>query len=633
MARRGKRTFNKKMQSKLLFVLAVLFIAYAIVVVRLTYINVKSGKKYEKQVLSQQRYDSVTLPFQRGEIRDRKGTVLAASVKVYNLILEPRNIIEADQYKEERRKGETQQATVDAIVKCFGETDITKEELDEIINNHPDSYYEKISKLRKLSYEQKKKFEQYLKTETVIVNSEGKEVKGVIGDNVKGYLFEEEYQRTYPNGTSACHVLGYTSSGNVGNWGIEQAYNSYLNGTNGREYGYLKEGLELERTVKPAVNGNSVVSTIDLNIQSVVEKKVKRFMKKVGAENTSVLVMNPDNGEILAMANSNIYDPNHPQDEKPLEKWYSADELKKMSNKKKLKAYNKVWKNFVVTNTYEPGSTFKPFTVAAGLEEDKLKGDETYYCDGYQEYGSWFIKCTAYDDGGHGNITLSQALEKSCNDALMQINIKNGAGTFAKYQNLFGFGQKTGIDLPGEEDTSGLIYTKEELSSSVNLATNSFGQNFNCSMLQLASGFCSLINGGDYYKPHVVKQIVNDQGGIVKNYDKTLVRKTVSANTSKKIKKYLKKTVEEGTGKGAKIKGYSIGGKTGTAEKLPRNNGKYLVSFISFAPVEHPQLLIYVTIDELAAEGGQAQSSYAVSLSREIMEELVTYMNIPKTNS
>lgn len=635
MARRMKRTFNKKMQSKLLVFLGLLFIAYAVVVVRLTYINVKSGKKYEKQVLSQQRYDSTTLPFQRGEIRDRKGTVLAASVKVYNLILEPRNIIEADQYKEELRKGETQEATVDAIVTCFGETEITKEELDTIINNNPTSYYEKITKLRKLSYEQKKKFEQYLKTEALVTNSEGKQVKGTIGDNVKGYVFEEEYQRTYPNGDSACHLLGYTNSGNVGNGGIEQAYNSYLNGTNGREYGYLKEGLELERTVKPAVNGNSIVSTIDLNIQNMAEKKVKQFMKKVGAKNASVLIMNPNNGEVLAMANSNVYDPNHPQDEKALGQWYSSKEIKKMSDKKKYEAYNKVWRNFIVSDTYEPGSTFKPFTVAAGLEEDKLKGNETYYCDGYQEYAGYRIRCTAYENGGHGEVTLSQSLEKSCNDALMQINVKNGAGTFAKYQYIFGFGQETGIDLPGEPDTSSLIYKKEDLST-INLATNSFGQSFNCTMIQLASGFASLINGGYYYKPHVVKQIVNEKGGVVKSYDKTLVRKTVSSNTSKKIKKYLYNTVEKGTGAGAKIEGYAIGGKTGTAEKNEngkRLEGKYLVSFISFAPVEQPQFLVYVTIDELAAEGGQAQSGYAVALSKEIMEELVTYMNIPRTNS
>ncbi len=627
-----RRTFNKMMQSKLVCFLILLLAAYFVVAIRLAYISVKSGKKYEKQVLSQQRYDSTTLPFQRGEIRDRKGNVLAASVKVYNFILEPRNVIEADKYKEEARKGETQAATVDAIVKCFGEREITKEELDAVITENPTSYYEKIPKLRKLSYDQKKKFEQYLQTEIPAAGGSENQKKEKIGDYVKGYVFEEEYQRTYPNGDSACHVLGFTSSGNVGNWGIEQAYNSYLNGVNGREYGYLKEGLELERTVKPAVNGDTIVSTIDLNIQNIAEKKIKRFMKRVGGKNVSALIMDPNNGEILAMANSSRYDPNEPQNEKYLKKWYSAKELKKMSETKKMEAFNKIWKNYIVTDTYEPGSTFKPFTVAAGLEEDKLKGDETFYCDGYQEYANYKIRCTAYSEGGHGEVTLSQAIEKSCNDALMQINVKNGAGTFAKYQNLFGFGQKTGIDLPGEEDTSQLIYSKEQLST-VNLATNSFGQSFNCSMIQLASGFCSLINGGYYYKPHVVRQILNENNGVVKNYDKTLVRKTVSPNTSKKIKKYLKRTVEEGTGVKAQIEGYSIGGKTGTAEKVPRNNGKYLVSFIGFAPVEMPQFLIYVTIDELAAEGGQDQSGYAVELSREIMEELMTYMNIPKTES
>ena len=632
MAMRRRRTFNKKMQAKLLFVLAVLFILYGVVAVRLTYINVKSGKTYEKAVLSNQYYDSITLPFQRGEIRDRKGTVLAASVKVYNLILEPKNIIEADQYKSELRKGETQKATVDALVHCFGDREITKEELDLIISGNPESYYEKIMKLKKLSYYERKEFEQYLETKTTYYDDEGNSVEGVIGDRVKGYVFEEEYQRTYPNGDSACHILGYTNSGNVGNGGIEQQYNSYLNGINGREYGYLKEGLELERTVKPAVNGDSIVSTIDLNIQHIAEKKIKKFMKQVGAENASVLIMDPNNGEVLSMANSGTYDPNQSHDTKPLKRWYSAKEIKKMSEEEKLNAFNKVWKNYIVTDTFEPGSTFKPFTIAAGLEENKLKGDETYFCDGYQEYGNWFIRCTGYDIGGHGELTLSQAIEQSCNDALMQINIKNGAGTFAKYQSMFGFGQTTGIDLPGEEDTSSLLYSKEELTS-VNLATNSFGQNFNCSMIQLASGFCSLVNGGYYYQPHIVKQIINEKDGVVKNFEKTLVRKTVSSNTSKKIKTYLKNTVKKGTGAGAQIEGYSIGGKTGTAEKQPRGTGEYLISFIAFAPVEEPQFLIYVTIDEVQDEGGQAQSRFAVGLATEIMEELVTYMNIPKTES
>ncbi|MGN0243443.1 MAG: peptidoglycan D,D-transpeptidase FtsI family protein [Lachnospiraceae bacterium] len=621
-----KLRFVRYMQHKLMFVLGLLALAYAFVCFQLVKINVKDGKTYEKQVLSQQRYDSTVLPFQRGEIKDRKGTVLAASVKVYNFILEPKNVIEADQYKDEARKGETKRATIDAIVHCFGDLGITSEELDEIITNNPDSYYEKIGKLRKLTYEQRKEFEDYLKTEIVKTNDEGKQYKTTIGASVAGYVFEEEYKRSYPNGTSACHILGYTSSGNVGNWGIEQAYNSYLNGTNGREYGYLTEGQEVERTVKPAVNGNSIISTIDLNIQGIAEKHIKKFMKEVGASNVSCLIMDPNNGEVLTMANSNTYDPNNPQDEKPLNKWYSKKELKRMGNEKKLEAYNKVWKNFIVTNTYEPGSTFKPFTVAAGLEEHILKGNETYFCDGYQQYAGYRIRCNNVD--GHGSITLSQAIELSCNDALMQINANLGAEVFSKYQKIFGFGNRTGIDLPGEEDTSSLIYGKEELSP-INLATNSFGQSFNCSMLQLGSAFCSLINGGNYYKPHIVKQIVDENGSVVKNYDKVLVRKTVSEETSKVLRSYLYRTVQGGTGKSAYIEGYSIGGKTGTAEKVPRNNGKYLVSFVGFAPVENPQFLIYVTIDELNQDP-QSQSRFAVELTRDIMEELVVYMNVPQ---
>ena len=232
----------------------------------------------------------------------------------------------------------------------------------------------------------------------------------------------------------------------------------------------------------------------------------------------------------------------------------------------------------------------------------------------------------------HGNITLKDAVAKSCNVAMMNIAFNEGAETFYNYQNLFGFGRSTGIDLPGEAETKSLVYNASNYSNSVTLATNAFGQNFNCTMMQMAAGFCSLINGGNYYRPHIVKQIQNDGGDVVKDVGKEVLRKTVSEETSASIRSYMQQTVENGTGTKAQIEGYTIGGKTGTAEKIPRNKKDYYVSFIGFTPVEKPELLVYVTIDEPNVSF-QANAGLAVGLEKSCMEEIVNVLGIKPATS
>lgn len=629
MARKSG-VFTRRMKGKLFIAFVIVLGFFAILMCRLTWINMKDGKKYEKQVLAQQNYMTTTLPYARGEITDRNGTPLATSVKVYNLIIEPQNIIEADQTRNKQiSKGQEenvyQKTTVSALAQFF---DLKEEDLNTLIEENPKSYYQKVAK--RLEYEEVKPFQEFLEKKLTVTNSDGKKVEITYGDRIKGVYFEEEYRRSYPNNELASNVIGFANSGNVGSWGLEQQYNSVLNGVNGREYGYINDDTQLERTTRPAQNGNNLVTTIDVNVQRIAEKHIQKFMKDVGAsKGVNVLVMNPNNGEVLAMATDSTYDLNNPRDDKVLERRYSKSEIKSMTDEEKITAFNQVWRNEIISKIYEPGSTFKPFTVATGLEEHTLTGNETYYCKGYLQKEGWptMIKCHNYSKGGCGHITLSEALQESCNVALMLINDANGKELFTKYEKYFGFGQKTGIDLPGEE--AGLLINADNMGST-DLATNSFGQNINVTMIQLASAFASLINGGNYYEPHLVKQIVNEQGSIIKNVDKVLVKETVSKETSEWLKESLYQTVEKGTGKKAQIKGYKIGGKTGTAEKQPRKAGTYLVSFISFVPVEKPQLLIYVTIDELNLPY-QDQSGYAVELSRDIMKELVTYMNIPQT--
>ena len=411
-------------------------------------------------------------------------------------------------------------------------------------------------------------------------------------------------------------------------------YNDTLNGINGRQYGYLNVDNNVEKTIKDAVNGQSLVTTIDINIQTIVEQKIAAFNEAhaneaaegPGSQNTAVIVMNPQNGEILAMADSSGYDLNNPWD---LSAYYTQEEIDAMDEQTTLDTLNGIWQNFCTTYTYEPGSTAKPFTVAAGLETGKLsENDPPYFCDGYQEVGGHTIKCVAYSHGGHGAETIEQAIMNSCNDALMQMADKIGKEDFSKYQKIFNFGLKTNIDLPGEARTDTLVKGVVEMGSA-DLATYSFGQNFNVTMIQLASAFSSIINGGEYYQPHLVKKIVDDNGNTVQNVEPVLLKQTISKQTSDTIKGYLYNTVTSGTAKSAKVEGYSMGGKTGTAEKYPRGNGKYLVSFIGFAPVENPEVLVYVVINEPNVEN-QAQSSLATNLAKDIFTELFPYMNIYK---
>ena len=615
--KRNPKKFTQFMKKKLVMVFFLIVLALGILIGRLFYIQHRKGEEYEKKVLSQQGYESQSIPYQRGDILDSHGTVLATSVDVYNVILDCKLINEDEKYIE---------PTIAALVQCIPE--VTEEEIRAALTEKADSRYFVLRK--KLPYEEIQDFEKLQDK----VYTKGKKKGDKVNPNIQGVWFEKEYIRKYPYNSLACKVLGFTTSGNVGIGGLEDYYNDTLNGINGRQYGYLNADNNFEKTIKEAVNGKSLVTTIDMNIQNIVEKKIAEFneahaneaAKGPGSQNTAVIVMNPQNAEILAMADSRGYDLNDPWN---LSAYYTQEEIDTMDEETTLNNLNKIWQNFCTTYTYEPGSTVKPFTVAAGLETGKIKeSDPPYFCDGYQEVGGHKIKCVANSRGGHGAETIEQSIMNSCNDALMQMADKIGKEEFSKYQNIFNFGLKTNIDLPGEARTDTLVKKADKMGSA-DLATYSFGQNFNVTMIQLASAFSSIINGGEYYQPHLVKKIVDDNGNTVKNIDPVLLKQTISKQTSDTVKGYLYSTVSTGTGKSAKVEGYSMGGKTGTAEKYPRRNGKYLVSFIGFAPVENPEVLVYVVIDEPNVEN-QAQSSLATNLAKDIFTELFPYMNIYK---
>lgn len=601
---RLKRKFPKFMQKKLVMLYVAILLAFVFLVGRITYINASNGEEYTKVVLEQQQYDSRTIPYKRGDIVDRNGTKVAASERVYNVILDVKAMMSKEDYIE---------PTITVLKDCFG---IEEEKIRKVIDETPDSRYSVL--LKGIDYAKAKEFEAIQE-----------DVKN--HPDVKGIWLEEDYVRKYPYNSLACDVIGFTVDGNVGNGGLEAYYNSILNGTDGREYGYLNTDSSVERTVKEPTNGSTIVSTIDVQVQSIVEKHMLAFNEAhkneahpgEGSANTAVIVMNPQNGEIIAEASYPNYDLNDPRN---LSSYYTAEQLAAMTDDEELEALNTLWKNYCISDTYEPGSTMKPFTVAAALETGALTGDETFYCAGMMHVGDHDIHCINRD--GHGTQTLKEAVQNSCNVALMQIAELIGKEDFSKYQHIFGFGELTGIDLPGDASTEGLLYTPENMDDA-SLATNAFGQNFNVTMTQLAAGFASIINGGDYYEPHIVKQIQDENGNVIENKDPVLVKRTISKETSQMVKDYMRGVVQNTSGKIADLEGYEVGGKTGTAEKLPRNNGKYLVSFIGYAPQENPEVIVYVVIDEANAED-QAQSAFAVQLARDIMEEAFPYLGITK---
>ena len=619
----SERKLNATMRTKLVGLFAIVILAFVGLAVHITVINAKDGDAYKKKVLtqSQQQYSSRILPFKRGDILDTNGTVLATSEKLYNLVLDCKVV-----NTELNKTTPYIEPTVAALVKFFNinEADVRSRLTDEKTAN---SQYQIL--LKEVTIEQKKAFEEYQSPDEATKETLSEEELAV-RNNVKGVWFEENYKRVYPLNSLACDVIGFTYDGTTADWGIEGYYGSVLNGTNGRQYGYITEDDTTEQTIIEPKDGSTVISTIDANIQKIVEEQIDYMWTALsngpggvdGAANIGVIVQNPKNGQILAMGSSKPYDLNDPRD---LTKFYSTQEIDAMSEETMLENLQQLWQNYCISTPFELGSTFKPVTVASALDAASVAEDETFYCDGYEKFGNSMIKCSVYPKR-HGEQTLADALKNSCNDAMMQIGAAMGAEQFIQYQKEFGFGQKTGIDLPGE--ASGIIFNKDSMGVT-ELASSAFGQGFTSTMIQEINAFSACINGGYLYKPTVMKEIVSSSGAVVDTAQSTVIRQAVSSEVSEKVRQYLGTVVaSDGTGKYAKVNGYSMGGKTGTAQKMgSANKGKYLVSFIGFAPLNDPQVVVYVVVDEPNA-GSQADSRYPQYLYRKIMEQLLPYLNI-----
>ena len=599
--------------------LAGLFAAVVLVLIclagRITYINAVSGDRYARQVLaqSQSEYASTTLPFKRGDILDTNGITLATSEKRYNVILDCKVVNSDDDYRE---------PTLEALKKIL---DIDTVGVSSLLDDEKTagSQYQVI--LRNVTVEQKKAFEEYKSPPDMKDLSKEAQAKK---NAIKGVWFEENYVRTYPLGSLACDVIGFTNGDNSADWGIEGYYTNTLNGVDGRKYGYWNDNDDLTQTIIAPKDGRTVVSTIDANIQQIIEREISAYNERYkngpygtgkGAANVGVILMDPNTGAVYGMASSDPYDLNDPRN---LETFYSAEEIAAMDDSQKVENLQRIWRNFCVSDTFEPGSVFKPVTMSSAFQDGTLLGNEAYYCDGGQEVAGTYIKCSEVN--GHGDETNADVIRNSCNDGMMQIAAKMGITEFCTYQRMFNFGSRTGIDLSGE--ASGILYTADTMGE-VDLATAAFGQGFTCTMIQEAAALASVINGGYYYQPHVIRKVLDSEGKTIKTMEPTLMKQTVSQEVSDDMRAFMKGSVEDGTAIYSKVNGYSMGGKTGTAQKLPRGNGKYLVSFIGFAPYDDPQVLVYVVVDEPNIEH-QDDSRFPQWIAKNILTDVLPYMNI-----
>lgn len=605
---KNKETMLGRMKTKAGVAFFIAIIIAVILIIRVIAINVTSGEEYSRIVLNQQASTSKKITGKRGEILDRNGTILAYSKKVYNLIIDPDKLLSEDGlYKED---------TIEAVVSYF---DVKREDIEDRLKNKPASKYEKM--LTNL--------EESAVTPFLEMKEENDEKKedDETRKNIAGVWLEDSFIRSYPFNSFACDVIGFASVVNGGEIGLEKQYDTSLTGVDGIYYTYIDNNLETEKVVKEPVDGNNIITTIDYGVQNILEKYIKEYNQKKPSANTAVIAMDPNSGEILGMASYPFFDLNNPRD---LSAVYKPEDLKKMNEDQRTNALYSLWSNFCTSRVYEPGSTFKSITVASALEAGKAKDGDSFHCSGSKYVEGYDVGCWRIDVGGHGELELEEALADSCNVALMDIGLNLGAETMIKYQSMFGFGNKTGIDLPGEE--RGIIYDADSMTD-IDVATNSFGQSVNVNMIQMVAAYSSLINGGNYYQPHMVKAITDARGNVVKTVNPSVVRRTVTKETSDTIRRYLEQGVEQYAVQYSKVEGYSMGGKTATAQKIPRSEKKWLVSVMSFAPVDNPKILLYVLIDEPdGTTGGSGDGMDSQTLTKSIMTELLPYLTVSRTD-
>ena len=566
------KTFNRK---KVMIVFVAVFFIMMFLIGRLVYLMIFCSEYYGNKAenLHERERD---IKAARGKLLDANGTVLATNKSVctisviHNQMEEPEKVIAM-------------------LVKELG---ISEEAARKRV--------EKVSSIERV------------KTNVAKENGDAIRAYGLSGVKV-----DEDYKRYYPYGTLASKVLGFTGADNQGILGLEVKYDEYLQGTNGKILTLTDaRGIEIENAgesrLEP-VNGYDLCLSLDYNIQMYCEQAAKKVCTKKSADSVSVIVMNPQNGELMAMVNYPEFDLNDPFT-------LVGDNGEAVSAEEKQNLLNKMWRNQCISDTYEPGSTFKIITAAAALEEGVVKLDDTFYCPGYKIVEDRRIRCARTT--GHGAETFETGIMNSCNPVFMELGERLGAENFAGYFKQFGLLSKTNIDLPGE---AGTIMHKTENIGPVELATISFGQSFQITPIQLVTTVSSIINGGTRVTPHFGVSVQDADGNTVKTFSYETHENICTAETSETMRYLLEKVVSEGTGKNAKIEGFSIGGKTATSQTLPRSDHKYISSFLGFAPADNPQVLVLVVINN--PQGIYYGGTIAAPVAKEIFENILPYLD------
>ena len=566
------KTFNRK---KVMIVFVAVFFIMMFLIGRLVYLMIFCSEYYGNKAenLHERERD---IKAARGKLLDANGTVLATNKSVctisviHNQIEEPEKVIEM-------------------LVRELGIPEETARKR-----------VEKVSSIERVK--------------TNVAKETGDAIRAY---GLSGVKVDEDYKRYYPYGTLASKVLGFTGADNQGILGLEVKYDEYLQGTNGKILTLTDaRGIEIENAgesrLEP-VNGYDLCLSLDYNIQMYCEQAAKKVCTKKSADSVSVIVMNPQNGELMAMVNYPEFDLNDPFT-------LVGDTGESVSAEEKQNLLNKMWRNQCISDTYEPGSTFKIITAAAALEEGVVKLDDAFFCPGYKIVEDRRIRCARTT--GHGAETFETGIMNSCNPVFMELGERLGAENFAGYFKQFGLLSKTNIDLPGE---AGTIMHKTENIGPVELATISFGQSFQITPIQLVTTVSSIINGGTRVTPHFGVSVQDADGNTVKTFSYEMHENICTAETSETMRYLLEKVVSEGTGKNAKIEGFSIGGKTATSQTLPRSDHKYISSFLGFAPADNPQVLVLVVINN--PQGIYYGGTIAAPVAKEIFENILPYLD------
>lgn len=566
------KTFNRK---KVMIVFVAVFFIMMFLIGRLVYLMIFCSEYYGNKAenLHERERD---IKAARGKLLDANGTVLATNKSVCTI-----SVIHNQMEEPEK-----------AIAMLVKELGISEETARKRV--------EKVSSIERVK--------------TNVAKETGDAIRAY---GLSGVKVDEDYKRYYPYGTLASKVLGFTGADNQGILGLEVKYDEYLQGTNGKILTLTDaRGIEIENAgesrLEP-VNGYDLCLSLDYNIQMYCEQAAKKVCTKKSADSVSVIVMNPQNGELMAMVNYPEFDLNDPFT-------LVGDTGESVSAEEKQNLLNKMWRNQCISDTYEPGSTFKIITAAAALEEGVVKLDDAFFCPGYKIVEDRRIRCARTT--GHGAETFETGIMNSCNPVFMELGERLGAENFAGYFKQFGLLSKTNIDLPGE---AGTIMHKTENIGPVELATISFGQSFQITPIQLVTTVSSIINGGTRVTPHFGVSVQDADGNTVKTFSYETHENICTAETSETMRYLLEKVVSEGTGKNAKIEGFSIGGKTATSQTLPRSDHKYISSFLGFAPADDPQVLVLVVIND--PQGIYYGGTIAAPVAKEIFENILPYLD------